>query len=131
MKEYVTTQAIGQYGERLAARYLVFRGHKILAKNYRAGKYEIDLVSSTPTDIVFTEVKTRIYDSPEEAEAAVPPKHAVDADKQSFTRSAALSYLRTHRTKKRPRMDVMEVLLLRREGKKPKKYAIRHIKAAY
>ena len=131
MRTYDTTQAIGQYGERLAARYLFFRGHRILKKNFRAGKYEIDLISLTPTDIVFTEVKTRVYDSPEAAEAAVPPKHAVNADKQSFTRSAALAYLRAHPSKKRPRMDVIEVLLLRREGKKPKKYAIRHIKAAY
>ena len=131
MKTYITTKEIGQYGERLAARYLFFHGHRIIEKNFQAGKYEIDLISKTRKDIVFTEVKTRVYESPEEADSAVPPKHAVGADKQSFTRSAALSYLRVHPTKKRPRMDVIEVLLLRRDGKKPKKYAIRHIEAAY
>ena len=131
MKRYLTTQAIGQYGERLAARYLFFHGHRIVTKNFRAGKYEIDLISTTRKDIVFTEVKTRVYDSPQEADKAIPPKHAVDADKQAFTRSAALAYLRAHPSKKRPRMDVIEVLLLRREGKKPKLYAIHHIEAAY
>ena len=131
MKRYITTQEIGRYGERLAARYLLFHGHRIIKKNFRAGKYEIDLITATPRDLVFTEVKTRVYDSLEAAEAAAPPKHAVDADKQSFTRSAALAYLRAYPSKKRPRMDVIEVLLLKREGKRPKKYAIRHIKAAY
>lgn len=131
MKSYVTTKEIGAYGERLAARYLLFRGHRILARNYRAGKFEIDLVTETPRDIVFTEVKARVYNSPEESATFSPPRQAVDADKQSFTRSAALAYLRAHPTKKRPRMDVIEVLLLKRDGKKPKVYAIRRIKAAY
>ena len=131
MKEPFTTQEIGQYGERLAARYLFLHGHRILERNYRVGKYEIDLISETPTDLVFTEVKTRLYRDAEEAGRAIPPRHAVDGDKQAFTRSAALSYLRLHPTKKRPRMDVVEVFLLKREGKKPKKYLVRQIKAAY
>ena len=35
----------GQLGEYLAARYLVKRGYKILAKNWRYGKVEIDLIA--------------------------------------------------------------------------------------
>ena len=131
MREYNSTKEIGDYGERLAARYLFFHGHRILEKNYRAGKYELDLISCTKRELVFTEVKTRLYDSAEDAERAAPPKLAVDSDKQSFTRAAAHSYLHHHPTKKQPRMDVIEVLLLKRDGKKPKLYAIRQIQAAY
>lgn len=132
MKQYATKKEIGDLGEKLAARYLFFHGHRVLNKNYRDGKHELDLVTKTRKEIVFTEVKTRLYDSAKEADLSAPPRLAVDADKQTFTRSAALAYLRDHPQNKQPRMDVIEVLLLKRpNGKKPKVYQIRHIKAAY
>lgn len=132
MRPSDTKKAIGDYGEKLAARYLFFHGHRILARNYRDGKHEIDLISKTKKELVFTEVKTRLYENAKAAGDSAPPRLAVDTDKQSFTRSAALAYLRDHPQKRQPRMDVIEVLLLRQEGdKKPKVYAIRHIKAAY
>ncbi|MBQ7173708.1 MAG: YraN family protein [Clostridia bacterium] len=132
MRTYQTAKEIGDYGERIAARYLIFRGHRILARNYRDGRHELDLITKTKNELVFTEVKTRLYEDEKAADASAPPCLAVDADKQSFTRSAALAYLRSHPTKKQPRMDVIEVLLLKRpNGKKPNVYRIRHIKAVY
>ena len=130
--KYETKREIGAYGERLAARYLFFHGHRIREKNYRAGNYEIDLISETRSDVVFTEVKTRTYENHAEAETLPPPRHAVNSDKQRFTRQAALAYLRSHRSHKQPRMDVIEVLLEKRaDGKRPHLITIRHIKAAY
>ena len=35
----------GKRGERLAAWYLFFHGYRILERNYRYGRYEIDIVA--------------------------------------------------------------------------------------
>lgn len=126
-----TSKEIGDRGERLAVRYLRLHGYTVKKRNYRAGKYEIDIIASTWTDIAFVEVKTRTCKK-EDIELLPPPKHAVDADKQSFTRRAARQYLYEHPTKKRPRMDVIEIWLSPAEdGKKPKMLKLNHIKAAY
>jgi putative endonuclease len=127
----VTTKSIGDFGERYAANYLRLHGYWIKERNYRSGKYEIDIIASTLKDIVFAEVKTRTY-TKESVKNAPPPHLAVHADKQRYTRLAAQHYLYTHPTKKQPRMDVIEIWLLKSpDQKKPKIYRIHHIKAAY
>ncbi|MFQ5591113.1 MAG: YraN family protein [Phycisphaerae bacterium] len=52
-------QRLGRRGERLVARYLQRRRHKILARNYRCDMGEIDLISADGDTIVFVEIKTR------------------------------------------------------------------------
>lgn len=48
-------------GEDLAAATLEEKGYSILERNWRAGRYEIDLIALQPRDLlVFVEVKTRI-----------------------------------------------------------------------
>ncbi len=125
MKHNKTTKQIGDYGERRAARYLMRRGYWIRERNYRSGKYEIDLIAVSLRSIVFVEVKTRTYRA-EDLTFALPPAHAVDADKIRFTRAAAACYLREHPSRKRPRMDVIEVWMV--DGKVVR---IHHIPAAY
>ena len=122
---------IGILGERRAARYLALRGYIIRELNWRFGKGEIDLIATTLRDVVFVEVKTRTY-SPEELPVAPPPRLAVHAEKQRITRQTAQHYLRTHPTSKQPRMDVIEIRLVRGDnGGRPKVAEIHHIKAAY
>lgn len=120
-----TTKQTGDFGERRAARYLRWRGYFIKDRNYRAGKYEIDLVAVSWRTVAFVEVKTRSYRA-EELASAPPPSLAVDADKIHFTRAAAMRYLREHPTNKRPRMDVIEVWLV--DGKVRR---VRWIRGAY
>lgn len=125
-------QRTGSWGERRAMHYLLLHGYTVKERNWRAGHREIDLIVSNLRDIVFVEVKTRIYASAEEMQVLAPPKHAVHSRKQQLTRQAAQQYLAAHPTNKQPRMDVIEISALQSEsGKRPKAVHINHIKAAY
>ncbi|MBQ8213234.1 MAG: YraN family protein [Clostridia bacterium] len=127
-----TTKSIGDFGERYAARYLMLHGYHIKKRNWRSGKYELDIVAETLRGIVFVEVKTRTYSADTDLSTAPPPSLAVHADKQHFTRTAAQRYLYEHQTNKTPRMDVIEIWLQKTpEGKRPKVLKINHMKAAY
>ena len=124
-------KSIGDFGERKAASYLRRHGYRILERNWRSGKYEIDIIASNLRDLVFVEVKTRTYHQAD-VENALPPKNAVNSAKQEFTRRAAQNYLYQHPTKKQPRMDVIEVWLTQSNTlEKPKILKIQHLKAAY
>ena len=129
---FQTTKSIGDFGERYAARYLRLRGYAIRERNWRSGKYEIDIIAETWRDVVFIEVKTRTYSADADLTIAPPPSLAVHADKQRFTRTAAKYYMYEHPTRKAPRMDVIEVWLQKVPiGKRPKILKVNHIKAAY
>lgn len=49
----------GANGEAAAASYLANKGYKILARNWRKGRLEIDLICRHGDQIIFVEVKTR------------------------------------------------------------------------
>ena len=51
--------ALGLRGERLAASYLCSAGWTVVARNYRFGRREIDLVVRKGALLAFVEVKTR------------------------------------------------------------------------
>ena len=97
---------MGKWGERLAAWYLFFHGCRILERNFRCGRYEIDLVARERRTgiLVFAEVKTRSNT------AYGRPADAVTAQKQLFLTRAAQGYLKTHGGfDQRTRFDVIEV----------------------
>lgn len=54
-----TKNAVGQYGEELATRYLMNAGFAILERNWRCELGEIDIVAREGTALVVCEVKTR------------------------------------------------------------------------
>ena len=65
-----TKQALGAYGETLAARHLVEQGMVLLERNWRCEASEIDLVLRDGDVLVVCEVKTRSslrYGTPHEA----------------------------------------------------------------
>jgi len=55
----MTSLETGRKGESLAEKYLISIGFKILEKNWRWRKCEIDLIAIHNETIVFIEVKTR------------------------------------------------------------------------
>ena len=69
--------AVGAYGERVAAAHLVAAGMVILDRNWRCAAGELDIVARDGDTVVFCEVKTRTgtgYGSP--LEAVTPLKAA-------------------------------------------------------
>ena len=99
-------QILGGRGEKAAARHLRRRGYKILLKNYRSGKAEVDIVARHKDWLVFVEVKTR------ETEQFGAPSEAVDHDKQRNLSKAALDYLRMLGNPRiRFRFDIVEVII--------------------
>jgi putative endonuclease len=51
--------AVGRYGENVAAAHLAAAGLEILARNWRCPEGEIDIVAREHSALVFCEVKTR------------------------------------------------------------------------
>ena len=118
---------VGTLGEKLAARYLRRQGYRILAKNARFGRNELDLVAKNRECIAFVEVKTLTFETAEELDRR--PARAVNMAKRKRTVEAAHAYLRESPARLCPRFDVIEVYLDR--SKRPKLLKILHIPAAF
>lgn len=104
-----TPSALGRAGEALAARFLERRGYRIIGRNVRADRVEIDLIARRGSLLVFVEVKCRR--STRQGSAAA----AVDAAKQRRLRRGAAAWLAlepAHRRRARHlRFDVVTCLL--------------------
>ncbi len=127
MRAMTEQQRIGKKGERIAARYLRRQGFRVIARNRNVGRNELDIIAKNKQYILFVEVKTRSFASPQYTEGR--PSDAVGRAKRLRTAQAALDYLREHPTKRCPRLDVIEVYLDRSKHYKP--FKINHIPAAF
>ena len=97
------TQKIGNQGEREAAEWLESAGFRIVARNWRSDRYEIDIVAQRLDTMHFVEVKARDEDSWES------PEDALDAGKQRAFRYAVEAYLAAHPTELEPQLDLIAV----------------------
>ncbi len=109
----MSTKTFGDRGEEIAAKYLERNGYRILDRNYRFERSELDLIASSPdekggagSELVFVEVKIRSglgFGRPEEAVSEAKRRHLV---------RAAQAYLHERRLEKaRCRFDVISILL--------------------
>lgn len=64
----------GEFGERIAIKYLLRKNYKIISQNTRLGKQEIDIIANISDKIIFIEVKTRLSTAYEQAEFHFTPK---------------------------------------------------------
>jgi putative endonuclease len=55
----IAAGALGALGERVAERWLMGRGWRVLARRYRVGHRDIDLIVRRDEVVAFVEVKTR------------------------------------------------------------------------
>ena len=79
---------IGSYGERVAASFVRRHGYRVLTRNFKTARGEIDLVCRDGEVLVFVEVRTRA------GEQFGRPAESIDARKEEALRSAAQDYLR-------------------------------------
>jgi len=108
-------RAIGNLGERRAARYLFLRGYRILKRNYVAGGYEIDIIAKKGDTIAFCEVKTRNADQHSNIEPR--PASAVTPEKQRKIISAAAGFKGYEYKGLKLRFDIIEVYYESRDGR--------------
>lgn len=102
----VDRQARGRIGERIAVALLQRCGYRILARNVRSGRGELDIVAEHEETLVFVEVKARW------GERYGPPEEALTAAKRRSLREAAVRYLATAGQADRPwRVDVIALVL--------------------
>lgn len=83
-------KSLGNWGEKIAAEYLLEKGYLILERNYRSSYGEIDLIVQIDKVTVFVEVKTR------SSNRFGYPEEAVTRAKMEHLFSSAQAYLQTH-----------------------------------
>lgn len=124
----LTSKITGQGGENAACNFLEENGYKIIAKNVRIGCDEIDIIAETPQYIVFVEVKTR---TERKSNVYGKPSSAVGMRKRRCLARAAEIYIKSHRTEKFHRFDVIEVLVCTDEKTGCGYYKINHMKGVF
>lgn len=119
MVEKSHNQQFGKLGEDIAADYLQQKGYKILVRNYRFSRVELDIIAEFENDIVFVEVKTRTSDQ------MAFPEQAVGKSKQRNIRIAAENFLEERDISKPARFDIIAVV------KNEVKFEVEHIEDAF
>jgi putative endonuclease len=118
--------ALGRQGERLAAEYLAGKGYRIISRNYRYHRNEIDIIALDGKTLCFIEVKTR--GSLEKGH----PLEAITPQKQKEIIKAAKAYLlRAENREPDCRFDVIAILAASEENGKIASYSIEHITDAF
>ena len=110
----------GKKGEKIAADYLLKKGSRIVSRNFRSKRGEIDLIATTGNYLVFVEVKER------EANALVSPLEAVTSAKRARVIRAAQYYLMRYPSHLQPRFDVIAI-----EHRLDGVYAVTHLENAF
>ncbi|EDY82946.1 conserved hypothetical protein [Verrucomicrobiia bacterium DG1235] len=96
--------AIGRRGEREAEKLLKRKGYQILARNWRSGRDEIDLICLHGKAVVFVEVRTR------KVGALVSGYDSIDRRKREALRRVCRSYFGMMKPKPITlRFDVVEI----------------------
>jgi putative endonuclease len=105
MKTTLTKTQIGQQGEEIATQFLLEKNFKILARNWRSGRSELDIIAYDHQVLVFVEVKTR------SSAAIAPPEAAVSAKKQQMLVAAAIDFMHHIGHEWAIRFDVLGIVL--------------------
>jgi len=115
----LTSYQRGRLGEEIAAEYLQERGYKIVQRNLRILRAEIDIVAKQNDTVIFVEVKTR---SNEEYGSGV---EYISQRKQNQCIKAAMAYMKKGEG---IRFDVISILL---DPKTKSVVKIQHIRNAF
>ena len=113
------SKELGCQGEDIASSFLVKKGYKIVVRNLKMGKNEIDIIAENESFMVFVEVKTRSGDYLEH------PCAAVTTSKQKSIIKTADNYIRQHNIDKESRFDIITII------KNNSEFEIAHIENAF
>jgi putative endonuclease len=114
------TNEFGELGERIAARWFQRSGWRVVARRFRAGRRDIDLIIEREGLIAFVEVKSRT------GVEFGDPVEAVHRRKQRSLTKSAQSWIARHgRSDEKYRFDVMGVLM------SGQKVFVRHVPGAF
>ena len=97
------TTTIGNRGEDIAQEWLRKQGYYIVARNWRAGRYEIDIIAEHFDTIHFVEVKTRLRTGWQS------PYDSIDDNKRHSLRRAAAAYTAMHHPRMTTQFDLLAV----------------------
>lgn len=97
------TRERGDLGEQVAADWLRRNGFFIMERNWRYGRYEIDIIASRWDTIHFVEVKTR------HAGSLTSPEDAITREKMRALQKAASAYIASHRLTRELQFDMIAV----------------------
>ena len=114
------TKEIGDKGEEIAVAFLKKKGYKILNRNWRTGKLEIDIIAQLKDLIIFIEVKTRARKDFE------LPSDLFTIGQQKRIVSASHDYLLSNDIDLEARFDLIIIVL-----DNPNSEIIEHIEEAY
>jgi len=120
----MNNKEFGNSGESTACLFLESKKYKIIEKNYRAFRKEIDIIAQKDEYIIFVEVKTRSsvkFGVASESVTMQKQRHIILAAKK-FLFDNALLY-----SDCQPRFDIIEIY---RDNKTQKDY-VRHIEGAF
>ena len=96
---------LGHRGERSAEKFLISSGYKILEKNWRYKKAELDLIAMDGEILVFIEVKTR------SSLRHGQPYDSISSQKRILMMDAATRYMESIGHEWAIRFDVVSVIL--------------------
>lgn len=128
LKVSTKQRKIGDFGERMAALYLILHGYRILERNYVSGGAEIDIIARKSDVTAFVEVKARNLKHLGQHESR--PADAVTSEKQRKIIAVANRYKARKPFDGKMRFDIIEVYL--EDGKfRPKVKEIKHLESAF
>lgn len=111
---------LGKIGEDKAIAYLKSKGYSILHRNWRSGKFEIDIIAENEEYLVVVEVKSR------KDGYLLHPVDSVGKSKMRNVILAAEKYIFANDVQKETRFDIISVVV-RPQGK----FCIEHIEDAF
>lgn len=109
---------IGKWGEQIAVDILVSKGYAVRDRNWRMGRFELDIVAMQGNMMIFVEVKTRTSEDND-------PLASVDLRKMRRIVMAANQYLHLYELPHEARYDVITI------SGTPSDYVVEHIEDAF
>jgi putative endonuclease len=95
---------LGKQGEEMALVFLEEKGFRVIEKNWRYRKAEVDLIATDGQTLVIIEVKTRSTDY------FGAPEESINKTKQKLLCEAANAYIELKELKNEVRFDIVSIV---------------------